>query len=199
MPCIALQDNIFYNAKDDSIEKEEEEHRATWKIIGDILLKIIILAAVLFASVGLNLLLFLALIVAMFGGLNATLGLLFLLGILGVSNLMSILNKKLFYKLIGVRFLKSITMPWLFFVGSYDNPLNNLKFPLLAANHGYHLVSLKYPNSVAAITACASSKDPNCYLNLPKRNYRGRGLQQLSDEILIKGLSSLQQINKMLK
>ena len=60
-----------------------------------------------------------------------------------------------------------------YLVGSYDNPLNTLKFTSLAANHGYHVVSLKYPNSVAAKSACANSTNPDCYLNFRKEIIEG--------------------------
>lgn len=48
-------------------------------------------------------------------------------------------------------------------VGSYDNPSNNIMFPSYAANNGFHVVSLKYPNSTAAQTACNNSTDIDCY------------------------------------
>lgn len=48
-------------------------------------------------------------------------------------------------------------------VGSYDNPSNNLMFPSYVANNGFHVVSLKYPDSTAAQTACNNSTDIDCY------------------------------------
>lgn len=58
-------------------------------------------------------------------------------------------------------------------VGSYDNPSSTTLFPELAANNGFHVVSLKYPNSTAAQSACGNSSDPNCYLNFRKEIIEG--------------------------
>jgi len=58
-------------------------------------------------------------------------------------------------------------------VGSYDNPQSTTLFPELAANNGFHVVSLKYPNSTAAQTACGNSSDPDCYLNFRKEIIEG--------------------------
>jgi len=82
----------------------------------------------------------------------------------------------------------------IYLVGSYDNPLNSLKFPSLAANHGYHVVSLKYPNSVAAKTACAASTDPNCYLNFRKEIIEG---VDYSNKVTVNDTDCIQ--NRLLK
>lgn len=58
-------------------------------------------------------------------------------------------------------------------VGSYDNPTSTLKFPAIAANNGFHVVSLRYPNSVAAQTACAGNSDSTCYLKFRKEILEG--------------------------
>ncbi len=58
-------------------------------------------------------------------------------------------------------------------VGSYANPNGTLLFPTLAANNGYHVISLKYPNNVAARTACEASTDVNCYLHFRKEILEG--------------------------
>jgi len=58
-------------------------------------------------------------------------------------------------------------------VGSYDNPLNTQVYPTLAANNGFHTLVLKYPNSTAAQSACASSANADCYLNFRKETVEG--------------------------
>lgn len=58
-------------------------------------------------------------------------------------------------------------------VGSYDNPSSTLLFPSVAANKGFHVVSLKYPNGTAAQSACGGSSDPNCYSNFRKEIIEG--------------------------
>jgi len=58
-------------------------------------------------------------------------------------------------------------------VGSYDNPSNNLVFPSHAANNGFHVVSLKYPNSTAAQSSCGSNVDLDCYNNFRKEIIQG--------------------------
>ncbi|MCB9196776.1 MAG: T9SS type A sorting domain-containing protein [Flavobacteriales bacterium] len=59
------------------------------------------------------------------------------------------------------------------FVGSYDNPLNTTYFPTIAANEGFKVIVLKYPNSVAAKTACGSSSDVDCFYNFRKEIIEG--------------------------
>ena len=58
-------------------------------------------------------------------------------------------------------------------VGSYDSPFSTLLFPSIAANKGFHVVSLKYPNGTAAQSACGNSSDPNCYENFRKEIIEG--------------------------
>ncbi len=48
-------------------------------------------------------------------------------------------------------------------VGTLDNPSSTTYFPILAANHGYKVISLKYPNSVSGTTACRASADFDCH------------------------------------
>lgn len=52
-------------------------------------------------------------------------------------------------------------------VGSFDNPARTTLFPTLAANNGYKVIVLKYPNGTAAVSACANSTDIDCF-----RRYR---------------------------
>lgn len=58
-------------------------------------------------------------------------------------------------------------------VGTYDSPANSTYFPILAANNGYHVISLKYINDTPAKTACQNSSDPSCYLNFRKEIIEG--------------------------
>lgn len=52
-------------------------------------------------------------------------------------------------------------------VGSFDNPARTTLFPTLAANNGYNVIVLKYPNGTAAVSACGNSADIDCF-----RRYR---------------------------
>lgn len=52
-------------------------------------------------------------------------------------------------------------------VGSFDNPARTTFFPTLAANNGYKVIVLKYPNGTAAVSACGNSTDIDCF-----RRYR---------------------------
>ena len=58
-------------------------------------------------------------------------------------------------------------------VGTIDNPLNTTLFPELAANLGYHVISLKYPNSTSATSACRTSADTNCHENFRREIIEG--------------------------
>ncbi len=58
-------------------------------------------------------------------------------------------------------------------VGSFDNPKNTVLFPSVAANKGFHVVSLKYENGTTAQTTCNNSTDTNCYLNFRKEIIEG--------------------------
>lgn len=57
--------------------------------------------------------------------------------------------------------------------GTFANPLGAQLFPSLAANHGFHAVSLVYPNDQSAASLCASSTDTNCFLNMRKETLEG--------------------------
>jgi hypothetical protein len=48
-------------------------------------------------------------------------------------------------------------------VGTFGNPASTTYFPTLAANNGFKVINLKYPNGTAAVTACANSNDINCF------------------------------------
>lgn len=60
--------------------------------------------------------------------------------------------------------------------GSFDIPKNTLLFPSVAANMGYHVVSLKYENSVSAEGACRNSTDSNCYAKYREEIVEGTDL-----------------------
>ena len=47
--------------------------------------------------------------------------------------------------------------------GSFGNPINTTYFPTLAANNGFKVINLKYPNSVSATGACSNSSDADCF------------------------------------
>lgn len=57
--------------------------------------------------------------------------------------------------------------------GTIDNPQNTTFFPSLAANNGFHVVNLKYPNSTSAQTYCNASTDLDCYENFRRETIEG--------------------------
>ncbi len=59
-------------------------------------------------------------------------------------------------------------------VGSFDKPASTSLFPKLAANNGFDVISLKYPNQIAAKNVCANSSDLDCYLNFRKEIIEGK-------------------------
>ncbi len=81
-----------------------------------------------------------------------------------------------------------------FFVGSFDNPKSLKLFPKLAANNGFHVVVLKYPNNVAAQQACISSSDASCYYNFRKEIIQGT---DLSTEVTVDSINCIN--NRLLK
>lgn len=58
-------------------------------------------------------------------------------------------------------------------VGTYGNPSSSLIFPGLAANNGFHVVSLKYNNDTSAQAVCGNSTDVNCHYNFRKEIIEG--------------------------
>lgn len=50
-------------------------------------------------------------------------------------------------------------------VGTYDNPASTSHFPIMATNHGYKVISLKYSNWDSAVGTCGTSVDVNCFTN----------------------------------
>lgn len=58
-------------------------------------------------------------------------------------------------------------------VGTHDNPQSTQLYPAIAANNGYHVLSVKYPNDISGQTACASSTDVDCHLKFRKEIIEG--------------------------
>ncbi len=79
-------------------------------------------------------------------------------------------------------------------VGSFDKPASTTLFPKLAANNGFHVINLKYPNSIAAKNVCAQSSDKNCYLKFRKEIIEGL---DYSDKISVDLSNSIN--NRLLK
>jgi len=49
--------------------------------------------------------------------------------------------------------------------GTFGNPINTTYFPSLAANNGYRVLNLKYPNNVPATTTCDNNNNIDCFKN----------------------------------
>jgi|GEM_PF-361632 len=64
----------------------------------------------------------------------------------------------------------------LYMVGTINNPANDLLFTKMAANNGFHVISLKYINNKSATTACANDNDTTCYENFHKESIFGTDL-----------------------
>ena len=79
-------------------------------------------------------------------------------------------------------------------VGSFDNPVNTTFFPALAANNGFKVINLKYPNNVSAKGACGNSSDMDCF-----RKYRQEIIfgENASTEVSVDSSNSI--INRVLK
>jgi hypothetical protein len=60
-----------------------------------------------------------------------------------------------------------------YLVGTGANPSGTLYFPKLAANNGFHVVSLKYPNSLSAQVPCRTCPDEDCYEDFRKEILEG--------------------------
>lgn len=73
-------------------------------------------------------------------------------------------------------------------VGTFGDPYQTIYFPSLAANHGIHVLSLKYPNDLSAQTACSSSNDPDCHLKFRQEIIEG---VDYSPEISVDSVNSI--------
>jgi hypothetical protein len=77
----------------------------------------------------------------------------------------------------------------LFYIGGTNSsPKRTTLFLNLAANLGYHVISLTYPNATPIQTACGSSSDVNCYTNFRQEACYGT---PVSSAISIDTLNSL--------
>ncbi len=73
-------------------------------------------------------------------------------------------------------------------VGTFGDPYQTLYFPKLAANNGFHVLSVKYPNDLSAQTACSSSNDPDCHFKFRKEIIEG---VDYSPEIAVDSVNSI--------
>ncbi len=77
----------------------------------------------------------------------------------------------------------------LFYIGGTNSsPKRTTLFLKLAANLGYHVISVAYPNTISIQTACGSSSDINCYTNFRQEACYGT---PVSSAISIDTLNSL--------
>lgn len=60
--------------------------------------------------------------------------------------------------------------------GTWGNPTGYQRFCQFAANHGFHVISLKYINNVYASQFCGSSSDPACFQNFRHEHVFGTDL-----------------------
>lgn len=74
-------------------------------------------------------------------------------------------------------------------VGTFASPYQSVMFPKMAGNLGYHVVSLKYENDLAAQTACGTSNDIDCHYKFRKEIIDG---EDVSAEIQVDSVSSIQ-------
>lgn len=63
-----------------------------------------------------------------------------------------------------------------YMVGTINSPKNDLLFTKMAANYGYHVISLKYINNKSATSACSNENDTTCYENFHKEGIFGTDL-----------------------
>lgn len=83
------------------------------------------------------------------------------------------------------------------FPGSFDNPLNTIRFPELAANNGFHVINIKYENSISSRTPCLTNPDEDCYYNFRKEILEG---EDVSPDISVNSANSAyNRIFKLLK
>ncbi len=73
-------------------------------------------------------------------------------------------------------------------VGTFGDPYQTIYFPSLAANNGFHVLSLKYPNDTSAQTACGGSNDIDCHYKFRKEIFEG---VDLSPEIAVDSVNSI--------
>jgi hypothetical protein len=76
----------------------------------------------------------------------------------------------------------------LYIGGTGSSPKRTTYFLNLAANLGYHVISLAYPNSISAQSACAATIDTNCHFNFRQEICYGT---PISSAITVDSLNSL--------
>jgi len=76
----------------------------------------------------------------------------------------------------------------LFLVGTHGIPSHDLLILKLAANYGYHAISINYPNSQSASISCATDLDTNCYKNFHEEAIFGT---DVSDTIQVDTANSI--------
>lgn len=74
-------------------------------------------------------------------------------------------------------------------VGTFASPYQSVLFPKHAANNGFHVLSLKYINDLAAQTACGTSNDIDCHYKFRKEIIDG---EDLSTETTVDSVNSIQ-------
>ena len=67
-----------------------------------------------------------------------------------------------------------------FIPGTNGTGLGGKTFAQVAANEGFHVVSISYPSSIAA-TSCHSQNDENCFENFRREIIEGKDLSSLID------------------
>ena len=72
--------------------------------------------------------------------------------------------------------------------GTSSSPMNYQLFPSLAANNGFHVLSLKYINSTSGQSACALSSDIDCHLKFRQEIIEG---VDYSPEISVDSVNSI--------
>lgn len=79
-------------------------------------------------------------------------------------------------------------------VGTGGDPFSTEIFPSVAANNGFHVVSLKYHNDTSAQTACNNSPDVDCHFKFRKEIIEG---VDYSPETVVDATNSIN--NRLLK
>ena len=79
-------------------------------------------------------------------------------------------------------------------VGTIGKPFQTQYFPSLAANNGFHVLSLKYHNDTSAQTACSSSGDIDCHYKFRREVIEGG---DISPEITVDSVNSIN--NRLLR
>ncbi|MFK7787011.1 MAG: T9SS type A sorting domain-containing protein [Crocinitomicaceae bacterium] len=79
-------------------------------------------------------------------------------------------------------------------VGSIDNPNSTILYPSVAANNGFHCISLAYRNGVSGQSACGNIPDSDCHLNYRKEIIEGI---DYSSEVNVNNANSID--NRLIK